>query len=94
MKKLKNLPNKESHENYTFRLRESHAALLEQYRSYASEKYEVELSMPELLKALVTTAIDDDKDFRNWCKSKNKSRPKPATSLGGSGQPPIASRTL
>jgi hypothetical protein len=64
--KLKNIPNKEAYENYTFRLRESDARMLEKYRDYAVATYENEFTMPELLNSMVTTVLEDDKAFLAW----------------------------
>lgn len=62
--KLKNLPNKESFESWTFRLRESEARTLKAYHDYAQEHSGVELSMPELLAAMVTSFMEDDRAFQ------------------------------
>lgn len=74
--KLKHLPNKESFENYSFRLRESQAKALEQYHKFAHTQTGVELSVPELLAAMVTSFMEDDREFQASMKS-SRSKPKP-----------------
>lgn len=74
--KLKHLPNKESFENYSFRLRESQAKTLEQYHKFAYEQTGVEMSVPELLTAMVTSFMEDDREFQAFLKpARSKTKP-------------------
>jgi len=78
--KLKHLPNKESFENYTLRLRESQSKTLEQYHKFVCKQSGVEMSVPELLTAMVTSFMEDDREFQLSLKPASaKPRANPAT---------------
>ncbi len=77
--KLKHLPNKESFENYSLRLRESQAKTLEQYHKFANQQTGVEMSVSELLTAMVTSFMEDDREFQVSLKPASaKPRPRQA----------------
>lgn len=67
--KLKHLPNKESFENYSLRLRESQSKVLEQYHKFVVQQSGVEMSVPELLTAMVTSFMEEDREFQMSLKS-------------------------
>jgi hypothetical protein len=69
--KLRNLPIKESTQQIRFSLRNSLAASLSNYAEYASITSGTNLDVSEVTASIVTTFMEDDKDFQNWLKKKD-----------------------
>lgn len=70
--KFANVPNKESSENFSFRLKKSEADALRDYHKYANEVSGVEMTAPEVLAMMVATLIQSDPDYRKWKKTQDK----------------------
>lgn len=69
--KLRNLPIKESTQQIRFSLRNSLATSLSNYAEYVSTTTGTSLDVSEVTASIVTTFMEDDKDFQNWLKKKD-----------------------
>lgn len=70
--KLRNLPIKEENNKLGFMLRKSQSDMLKKYTEYASEKAEMPLDTSEVVTSIVTTFMEDDREFQSWLKNKKQ----------------------
>lgn len=70
--KLRNLPIKEENNKLGFMLRKSQSDMLKKYTEYASEKAEMPLDISEVVASIVTTFMEDDREFQSWLKNKKQ----------------------
>lgn len=66
--KLKNLPNKEPKVRRNFTTVKSESEKIDKYVLFASQSASIELDESEVMAAIVSQFIAEDKDFEKWLK--------------------------
>lgn len=76
--KLSRIPVSESTVKHTFALKQSTSDLLQQYQACYKAEHGVEISMKDMVEAMLTGFMAEDKGFQKYLKSPKAEVPAPA----------------